>query len=156
MYSKYQMIKILENCFQNVNCFSWIKLIPVVLYLKYWCYNSPYLQLACLPHHLCQMFHFTNWNPLQHNPHHVFHRFLYFVLTNWTTSHHKYWIYQTISKANPINFIIKLYKDHNVLWVKHATHKKAESLRAASLLKFDNMVNSDSIFNAKYAKLSAK
>ena len=29
MYSKYQIIKILENCFQNMNCFPWIKIIPV-------------------------------------------------------------------------------------------------------------------------------
>ena len=34
--------------------------------------------------------------------------------------------------------------------VKHATHEKGESLRAPSLLKLDNTVNSTSIFNAKY------
>ena len=60
MYSKYQIIKILENCFQNIKCFSWIKLIPVLIHLKYWYYNSPYLELPCLPHH-------------------VLHRFLYFL-----------------------------------------------------------------------------
>ena len=43
-------IKILENCFQNMNYFSWIKLIPNLIYLKYWYYNSPYLELPCLPH----------------------------------------------------------------------------------------------------------
>ena len=30
MYSKYQIIKILKNCFRNMNCFSWIELIPVL------------------------------------------------------------------------------------------------------------------------------
>ena len=35
-------------------------------------------------------------------------------------------------------------------------HKKAESLRAASLSKLDNMVNSNSIFNTKCAESSTK
>ena len=35
MYSKYQIIKILSNCFQSINCPSWIKLIPVLIPLKY-------------------------------------------------------------------------------------------------------------------------
>ena len=48
MYSKYQIIKILENCFQNMNCFSWIKLIFVPIHLKYWCYNSAHLELHYL------------------------------------------------------------------------------------------------------------
>ena len=34
MYSKYQIIKILRNCFQNMNWFSQIKLIPVLIHLK--------------------------------------------------------------------------------------------------------------------------
>ena len=53
-------------------------------------------------------------------------------------------------------FIIKLYADFNTLWVKHATHLKAESLRTASLLKFDNTVNNNSIFNTKYAEFFTK
>ena len=32
--------KSIGNCFQNTNCFSWIKLISVLIYLKYWYYNS--------------------------------------------------------------------------------------------------------------------
>ena len=51
-------------------------------------------------------------------------------------------------------FIIKLYTDHNTLWVKHATHQKAESLRAVSLLKLDKTVNNNSIFNTRYAEFS--
>ena len=35
MYSKYQIIKILSNCFRSINCSSWIKLIPVLIHLKY-------------------------------------------------------------------------------------------------------------------------
>ena len=39
------------------------------------------------------------------------------------------------SKA--IKFVIKVYTDDNTLWVKHATHLKAEPLRTAHLLKLD-------------------
>ena len=35
MSSKYHMIKIFENCFQNLNNFSWIKLIAVLIHPKY-------------------------------------------------------------------------------------------------------------------------
>ena len=59
MYSEYQMIKILENCFQNMNCFSWIKLIPVLIHLKYSYYDSSYLELLCL----CKNFTLAYWNP---------------------------------------------------------------------------------------------
>ena len=54
-YSKYQIIKILENCFRCMNCFSWIKLILVLIHLRYWYYNSPYAEHPYLPHHLCQI-----------------------------------------------------------------------------------------------------
>ena len=43
MYLKYHIIKVLKNCFQNINFFSWIKL----------------------------QFFMTE-TPLQHNPHHLF------------------------------------------------------------------------------------
>ena len=49
VYSKYQIIKILESCFQNINCFSWIKLTPVLIYLKYSNYSVSHLELTCLP-----------------------------------------------------------------------------------------------------------
>ena len=68
----------------------------------------------------------------------------------------RYWIYQTMCQAKPIKCIIKLYTDHNILWVKHTSHEKAESLRETSLSKLDNTVNSNSIFNTKYAGFSAK
>ena len=35
MYLKCQVIKILENCFQKMNCFSWIKSTPILIHLKY-------------------------------------------------------------------------------------------------------------------------
>ena len=50
-------------------------------------------------------FTLANWNPLQHNLDHVLHQFSYFVLPHSTTSHHKYWIYQTIYKVKPINLL---------------------------------------------------
>ena len=49
----------------------------------------------------------------------------------------------------------KLQKD-NTLWVTHATHQIAESLRAAFLSKLDNMVNNNSIYNTKYDEFSTK
>ena len=45
LYSKYQIIEILENFFQNMTCFLWIKLISYLIHLKYWYYNTPSLQL---------------------------------------------------------------------------------------------------------------
>ena len=87
----------------------------------------------------------------------------YFILANWnpssihsTTRYHNYWINQTIYQAKPIKPFIKLYTDHNILWVKHATHQKAESLLDASLSKLDNTVNNNSISNTKYAEFSIK
>ena len=61
---------------------------------------------------------------------------------------------QMPSQANQ-NFI-ELYTDLNTLWVKHATHQKVVSLGAASLSKLDNMVNNNSISNAKYAEFTIK
>ena len=51
---------------------------------------------------------------------------------------------------------MKLYRDHNTLWVKHATYKKDQSLRAASLSKLDNTVSNNSISNTNYAEFSIK
>ena len=92
-------------------------------------------------------FTWGNWNPLQHNSHHVLHRFQYFVLSHSTTSHHKYWIYQIIYEGKPIKLIIKLHIDHDTWWVKHANHQKA-----ASPSNLENMVNNSSNFNTKYAE----
>ena len=96
-------------------------------------------------------FDLANWNSLQHkhNPHHVLHQFSYFFLPHLITSHHKYWIYHTICKAKPIKFISKLYTDYNTLWIKQATHQKADSLRVASHSNLDNMVNNNSILSKK-------
>ena len=69
-------------------------------------------------------FALATWNPLQHNPHHLLHQFLYFVLPHWTTNYYRYWIYQTICKAKLMKVIIKLYTCHNSLWTKHTTHQK--------------------------------
>ena len=77
---------------------------------------------------------------------------IYFVLTHSTTCHHKYWIHWNIWKAKPIEIIIKLYPDHNNLWVNHATHQKAESLIAGFLSKLDNTVNNNTIPNTTYAE----
>ena len=104
---------------------------------------SPYLSNFTLP---------TKTSP-QHNYHYVLHRFPCFVLSIFTT-HHSYWIYQTIHQANPLKFFIKIYTDQKNIWTKHATYKNSESLRAVSLSKLDSMVNSNSIFNTKSAKMA--
>ena len=116
----------MKNYFQDANCFPWIKLIPVQIHLKCWYYNSPsYLELRYLPHHFCQIFTWPTKIHLQHNPHHVVHWFLYFVLCHLTMSHYWYWTYQTIYQSKPIEFNIKLCKDHSTLWFKHITNQKA-------------------------------
>ena len=51
---------------------------------------------------------------------------------------------------------MKLYLDHNNLWVKVATDQKAESLVAGVLSKLDNKANNKSISNKKYAEFSTK
>ena len=30
-----QIIKVLKNYFQNISCFSWINMVPVLFHLKY-------------------------------------------------------------------------------------------------------------------------
>ena len=107
------------------------KLIPVLLHLKYWSYDSPYIELPWIPHHLYQVLSYPTETPLQPNNHHLLQWFSYFVLPHSTKRHHKYWLYQTIWQLKPIKFIIKLFTDHHTLWVKHATHQKTESPRAA-------------------------
>ena len=145
------MIQILENYFHDMKRFSWIRRIRILIHIKYWYHNTPYLELPSLPHHICQILP-TKTSP-QHNYHYVLHRFPCFVLSIFTT-HHSYWIYQTIHQANPLKFFIKIYTDQKNIWIKHATYKNSESLRAVSLSKLDSMVNSNSIFNTKSAKMA--
>ena len=118
LYSNYQKIKIFENFFQNINCFSWVNLIPDPIHRKYWYCNTPSLELSCLPH------------PGQLKP--LFNTILvifpYFGLHNSTTRHHKYWIYQYLCQTKPINFVIKLYTDHNILWVKPWSSYRNQSI----------------------------
>ena len=59
------------------------------------------------------------------------------------------------SQVNQI-YYQDIYINHNTFWVKHATHQNAESLRTASLSKFDNMVNNNSLLNTKNAEFSTK
>ena len=140
MFSKCHMIKTLENCFRNMSCFFWIKLIPVLkkLIQKFPITRTPLPPSSSLSNFTsclanCLQISLANWNSLQHNPYNVLHWFPYFFLSHSATCHHKYLIYQNICNAQPSKFIIKLYTDHNALWVKRATYQKAESLRAASL-----------------------
>ena len=153
MYTKYQIINILEIVFQNMNCFFRINLIPVLIDLKYWYCNPPYLQIFCFPYHSCLILPQPTETSVRHSPHRVLHRLPCFSLAHSTTWHHKYWIYQTIWQAKPIRFIIKLHQDQNNLWVKKdANHQKAESLRTRSAITtylIQNMLNS--VQNGRYS-----
>ena len=95
-YSKYQIIKLLENCLQKTNCFSWMKLTPIWIHLKYRHYNFPHLKLPCLPHYPCHI-----------------------------SSYHNYWINQIIYNTKPSqsNFLssytqIMIFYGSNTLPIK--------------------------------------
>ena len=80
MYSNYQIIKILENCFQSRNYFFWIKVISVLIHFKYCYYNIPSLKLPCLPRHPCQISPQPTETSLQGSPHHALHLFSKFII----------------------------------------------------------------------------
>ena len=129
-----QIIKILENCFQNMNCFYWIKLIPVLIYLQFWYYNFPQLELPCFPHHPCHISPYPTETSLQHNPHHVFYRFPYLGLPHLTTRHHKYWINKTYAKPTQWNFLssyiqILIPYGSNTLHIKNWVFKRRSSFK---------------------------
>ena len=67
-------------------------------------------------------------NFLQHNPHHVFHRFTYFPIGPISFDHTPP---QVLDIPNHMPSQGKLYADHSTLRAKHTSHQKDESLRAA-------------------------
>ena len=108
--------------------FFWIKLISVLIHLRYLYYNTSSLELSCLPCHLCRTSPWRNETPLQRSPYQVLHQCPYLFIHSSTTRHNN-WICQTICQDKPINFIIKLinfiiklYTYHNTLFVKHSIH----------------------------------
>ena len=141
----YQIIKILENCFKNITCFSWIKLISVLLYLKYWYCNTPSWELPCLSRPHYQISHWPTEIFLHHNPPNVLHRFSYFVLP-YATMHNINWIYRTKCKSKSVRFIIKLYTNQYVnsqtrylskIWAfkSHFSFKPRQNGRYSFILK---------------------
>ena len=155
MHSKYQIQKILENSLRNMNCFSWIKLVLVLIHLKYRYYNSPTETFPTsltisVKFYLSQLKPFPTQTsscsssvsifcptPFDHEPPQVFD------IPNDIWCQTNQICYQAIYKSW-------------YLIVKHTTHQKAESLRAASPSNLDNMVSNTSNFNAKYAIFSTK
>ena len=136
-----------------MNCFSSIKLIPVLIYLKHRYHICSYVELPYLLT-ISVKFYFSLLKPSWTQPSSSSSLIPLFCPLHSITSHQKYWIYQTICKAKSINFIILLWLDnryrytyHDTLWVKDATHQKAEPLRAASL---SNLDNNNSTFNLQY------
>ena len=98
----YRIKKILENYFQNMTCFSWIKLISVLICLKYWYYNTLFLELPCFPCPFCQI---SPW-PAEIPSSSVF---LFCPILCHHAQQKINWIYQTKCQAKSIRFIIKLY-----------------------------------------------
>ena len=138
MYSKYHLIKVFGSFFWNYE----------LLFLDQANSSSYPSEILIIQFPMIQTF-------LQHNTHHVLHRFRYFVLPQASTRRHKYWIYQTICQAKPIKFIIKLCTDHYNLWDNTLPIKNCVC-KSCSLSKLDSTVNNNSIFNTKYADFSAK
>ena len=101
-----------------MNYFSWIKLISVLIHLKYE-QSFPVSLIISVKFYL---------RPLKP----------FFVLPHSTTSHRKYCIYQTICKSKQIKFIRKLLQ----IIIPYGSNT---FLRAASLSKLDNMVNNTSL-----------
>ena len=138
MYSKYHLIKVFGSFFWNYE----------LLFLDEANSSSYPSEILIIQFPMIQTF-------LQHNTHHVLHRFRYFVLPQASTRHHKYWIYQTICQAKPIKFIIKLVQ---IIIIYGTTLYPSKSwvCKSCSLSKLDSTVNNNSIFNTKYADFSAK
>ena len=134
----------MENCFQNMNCFSWIKLIPTLIHLKY-------LYSSCLNLALPSLTISVKFYPNQLKP--SFNTIFIMFFIEFPILFNSIWPRATtsIGYTKPYAKPIKLYTDHNTLLVKQATHKKTQSFRAASLSKLDNTFNNNSIFNTKYA-----
>ena len=101
----------------------------------------PIFRASLLPSPSLSFFTLANWSPSSTQS-----SVSLFCPTHSTTHH----------QAKSIKSFIKLYADINTLWVKHNTHQKAESSRAASFSKLENMVNNYSISNTKYAEFSIK
>ena len=117
MYSKYQRIKILENCFQNMNCFFWIKLIPVLLHLKYCHDNSPYLEIPCLPHNL-------KLYPSQLKP--LFNTVLIMLFIGFSISSYPVWPRATCHHNHMPNQIKQSWLFKNLFFFKVRQHSQQQ------------------------------
>ena len=102
------------------------------------------------------IFTLANWNPSSTQSSSRTSSVSLFSPPPFNHTYLKDWINQTKRQAKSIKFIIKQYTNHNTLWVKHTTHQKAVSLRAASPSKLGNAVNNNSICNTKYFEFLTK
>ena len=136
-----------------MNCFSQIKLILVLIHLKYRYYNTPSLYLPRPPHHFCLILPQKTEASLQKSSSCSF--VVPYLVLPYSTKHYNQWLYKSIFQDRPSKSIITLYKNHITLGQRHI-HQKAESIRAASLSKLDNIVNNNSIFNTKCCEFSTK
>ena len=92
-----------------------IKLISFLNYIKCWYYNTPSVQLPCLPRHLSQISPWPIETLIQRNPHPVLRQFPCLFLPHSTT-HHNYWIYQTIWQAK---FVIQYDKPSLSIYIQY-------------------------------------
>ena len=97
----------------------------VLIHLKHWHNYNPSLQLPCLPRYLSQISPWLLKSLFNAITVMLFISFPIFFLPHSTIRHH-YLIYQTISQAIPIKYIINLYTNFNILLVKYYAYQKAE------------------------------
>ena len=116
----------MENCFQNMTCFSWIKLISFLIYLKYWYYNT-----LPLPHLI------KSWptiSSLFNTTLIVF--FIGFPILSYPIRPRATLIGYTKlnARANQSN-LLSSYIQINTLSVKHATYQKIRAFKSGFSFK---------------------
>ena len=111
----------MENCFQNMTCFYWIKLISFLIYLKYWYYNT-----LPLPH--LMKFHPGHQKSLFNTTLIVF--FIGFPILSYPIRPRATLIGYTKlnAKANQSN-LLSSYIQINTLSAKHATYQKIRAFK---------------------------
>ena len=127
----------MQNCFQNAKFFYWTKLISVLIHLKHWYYDSPYLELPTT------LVMFFIGFPILSYP----------IQPNATTSIGYTKSYGKSSQSNLLSSCLQIIISYGLGTLPI---KKVKSLRTAFLSKIDNSVNSNSIFNTKYAEFFTK
>ena len=145
-------MKISENCFQNMTSFSQIKLILVLINIVT---TTPLPYISLLPSPSLSNFALEKRNLSIAILIMLFFGFPIFPypIQPHATSIGYTKAYAKTRQSNPLSCYIQIIKPY--IGQTHI-HQKADSLSATSLSKFDNMVNSKSIFNTTCVEFSRK